>query len=345
MLRTFGDNIHVTTFDLSTSDHPTDPEFDAIRILPLIDPVEVHSVLDKSPIRPRARVADVICFSIIDWTSRYQRPQQMMSQYAAHGHRVFYIDLVRFRPPSAEKKVAVNEIKPNIYGISLTSISTPQIYSEVIEGKNLELLMLSLEELRCEYGINQAVCYIMIASWAPLALEMRERFGWKIIYDCMDEWENFPLIKQPVVEMEESLARDCDLLVVTAARLFDKWQHRRGPTVLARNAADYEFFDERCLPNSLLGDVAHPIVGYYGAIAEWFDLDLMTAVAEARPYYTFVIIGGVYNVDVSRLRASHNVRFLGHRPYETMPEYLYHFDACIIPFKINQITESTDPVK
>jgi GT2 family glycosyltransferase len=28
-----------------------------------------------------------------------------------------------------------------------------------------------------------------------------------------------------------------------------------------------------------------------------------------------------------------------------MPQYLYHFDACMIPFKVNAITEATDPVK
>ena len=28
-----------------------------------------------------------------------------------------------------------------------------------------------------------------------------------------------------------------------------------------------------------------------------------------------------------------------------MPQYLYHFDACLIPFKVNSITEATDPVK
>jgi GT2 family glycosyltransferase len=36
---------------------------------------------------------------------------------------------------------------------------------------------------------------------------------------------------------------------------------------------------------------------------------------------------------------------LGQQPYETMPQYLYNFDVCVIPFKINPITEATDPVK
>src|SRR5262249_58670192 len=28
-----------------------------------------------------------------------------------------------------------------------------------------------------------------------------------------------------------------------------------------------------------------------------------------------------------------------------MPQYLYNFDVCVIPFKLNPITEATDPVK
>jgi glycosyltransferase involved in cell wall biosynthesis len=58
-----------------------------------------------------------------------------------------------------------------------------------------------------------------------------------------------------------------------------------------------------------------------------------------------VLLGGTFDVDVSRLRGLPNVQLLGQQPYETMPQYLFHFDACIIPFKINPITEATDPVK
>jgi GT2 family glycosyltransferase len=50
-------------------------------------------------------------------------------------------------------------------------------------------------------------------------------------------------------------------------------------------------------------------------------------------------------VDITKLEALTNVCILGQQPYESMPQYLYHFDVCIIPFKINAITEATDPVK
>ncbi len=74
----------------------------------------------------------------------------------------------------------------------------------------------------------------------------------------------------------------------------------------------------------------HPIVGYYGAIADWFDVELMTRTARARPDCTFVLLGGVFGVDVSPFATLPNVRMLGQRPYETMPKYLFNFDVCMI---------------
>jgi GT2 family glycosyltransferase len=120
---------------------------------------------------------------------------------------------------------------------------------------------------------------------------------------------------------------------------------RARSLLLARNAVDYDFYAEHYQPNSLLADADHPVVGYFGAIAGWFDVELMTLIARRRPQYTFVLLGGIFDVDISELESLPNVRILGQRPYEEMPQYLYHFDVCLIPFKVNSITESTDPVK
>lgn len=292
------------------------------------------------PYRP-----DIICFSIIEWDFRYQRPQQIMSQFAAQGHRVFYISTSRFQPMGSSPAVQVRIIKENIYEIRLSAHHVPDLYGEDISSKNFEAMLASLEELRHVYQIKEAIGYVMIASWGGIALETRDRWDWQVIYDCMDEWDNFPLVKAPIVEAELRLVHNCDLLVVTSQRLFDKWRDKNRPMLLARNAADYEFYEQHYLPNNLLSDVKHPIVGYYGAIADWFDLELMIHVAENRPEYTFVLLGGIFDLDVSRLSSLPNVLLLGQQPYDTMPQYLYHFDVCIIPFKINAITEATDPVK
>lgn len=291
------------------------------------------------------RRVDIICFSIIDWSFRYQRPQQIMSQFAAQGHRVFFISPGHFLSPHASPRVRVRPLRANLYAVSLAAARAPQIYREEISGLNGELLLESLAALRDEFQIDQAVSYVMIASWNQVALEARKRWGWWTLYDCMDEWENFPGVSHAVVKIETELAQACDLLVVTATKLWNKWQSLNRPMVLARNGVDYAAYAARIQPNLLLQEIAHPIIGYFGAIADWFELDWVVYAARQRPQYTFVLLGGIFEVDVSKLRALSNVRLLSQQPYETMPQYLYHFDVCIIPFKRNATTEATDPVK
>ena len=58
---------------------------------------------------------DIVCFSIIDWEFRWQRPQQVMSRFAASGHRVFFYDISRFRDQHYE---AV-PLAPNVWEIRL----------------------------------------------------------------------------------------------------------------------------------------------------------------------------------------------------------------------------------
>ena len=319
--------------------------YQSLTLLPRPCPEELQAVLNQRvPTAPACR-PDVVCFSIIDWSFRYQRPQHIMSQFAARGHRVYYINLARFLPAGASPGFQIREVKPNVFEVTLAAERSPDIYGEVIEGANLEVMLASLDELRHDQSMNEVLGYVMIASWGAVAQEARARWNWPILYDCMDEWENFPGIKRPIIDMEDCLVRTCDQLVVTAQRLHDKWRQYNRPTVLARNAADFAFYEEHCHPNDLLKDVSHPVVGDYGAIADWFDLELMEHVATKRPQCTFVLLGGVFDVDVSRLKALPNVRLLGQKPYASMPQYLYHFDACLIPFKINPITEATDPVK
>jgi len=309
-------------------------------------PAEQASIINK----PSAEILahhrpDVICFSIIDWSFRYQRPQQIMSQFAAQGHRVFYINISQFQSADATPRVLVRGIKDKVYEIFLSALHKPEVYAEDISGENSNILLAALDELRQLFQIEEAISYVMIASWAELAARTKKRWGWQVIYDCMDEWDNFPAIKSSIIEAEKRLVKNCDLLVVTSKLLFEKWKPQNRPQVLARNAADYPFYAQRYLPNHLLEGAQHPVIGYYGAIANWFDLELMQYIAEQRPNYSFVLLGGVFDMDVSALENLPNVKLLGQQPYETMPQYLYHFDVCLIPFLINPITEATDPVK
>src|SRR5262249_42465060 len=146
------------------------------------------------------------------------------------------------------------------------------------------------------------------------------------------------------ISEEKEFVRETNVLVVTGAELEKKFEAQGLHPVLARNGADYPFF-AKATANHLLDGVPRPIIGYFGAIADWIDLDLVYEVARQRPQYSFVLIGQVFGRDVSALESLGNVRLLGNKPYAEIPGYLHGFDACLIPFLINQVTKATDPVK
>lgn len=335
----------VFTAPIAPKDCQTDAFKESLNLLPKPDAKQLSKLPDDKTPAPLHR-PDVICFSIIDWDFRYQRPQQLMSQFAAHGHRVFCIKLNEVLPAAAEPRFSLRKVKQNVYEVTLAATRQPLINQEVMSGLNADSLLDSLNELRRACRIDEAIGYVMTPSWKNVALSTQKRWGWRVIYDCMDEWEGFPGVAREVTKVEPELVHDCDLLVVTAAALHEKWRgQRQGPSALVRNGVDFEYYARRCQPNALLEKGSRPLVGYYGAIADWFDVELMTEVARRRPSYSFVLLGGIFDVDVSELEALPNVRLLGQQPYETMPQYLYHFDACLIPFKLNAITHATDPVK
>ena len=321
---------------------PVTPTDKLVRVEPEADASARRST-DAVPMEPAGRY-DVIVFSIIDWDFRFQRPQQLATQFGRHGHRVFYLSTTQFLAPGgpawtlAEKAERVGELR-------LRSRRTLNIYSGRLEEADVDVLVESFEALAEDLAVGGAVCLVQIPFWAPLAERLRRRLGWRVVYDCMDEWTNFPGFGPNVLSLEENLVRGADATVVSADRLFNKWKETAPRLILAKNGIDAEHYRARYRSNALLGSVPHPVIGYYGALASWVDVPLLEKVAARYPDATIVLAGGQFDVDLTPVASRPNVRLLGQRPYDEMPELLWNFDVCVIPFLVNDITEATNPVK
>jgi GT2 family glycosyltransferase len=296
-------------------------------------------------LQPQPGTYDVICLANIEWTARYQRPQQTMSQFVAHGHRVFYVVASQFVKPDKPEKFKAVPVTNNVFEVYLQNNLSLDFYQKAMKQPAEALFLASLEQLRQTYQIKTAVCIVHLPFWTPLALSIRQRWGWPLIYDCMDEWTDFPNIGQPLLEQEEQLVQESDIVTVTAALLEKKWAVKNKNCLLVRNGVDFNFFTQHCHPNQLLKDIAHPIIGYYGALAEWVDFELIAFLAKERPTWQFVLIGDVFVDNLAGLNKLPNVHLLGRRPYSEMPLFLYHFNVCLIPFKLNDVTHAVDPVK
>lgn len=280
---------------------------------------------------------DVVCFSIIEWGFRFQRPQQLLGQFAGHGHRVFYVSQV-FRPDGPP--YVLTPIRPNVVEVSLRGPSK-NIYRDTLDPAELDALFESLDALRRDLGLGATVSLVELPFWWPLAERARERRSWPVVYDCMDYHPGFSTNDTAMLETENALISGADLVVVSSAFLEREVGHHARRLLRVPNACDYDAF--AAVPPPPRGP--SPVVGYYGAIADWFDADLVADLAERRPDWKFLLVGSTFTADLSRLSKLPNVELPGEVPYADLPGWIARMDVLLIPFRRTELTEATNPVK
>jgi GT2 family glycosyltransferase len=295
---------------------------------------------------PSSGKYDVVILPIFDFDCRFQRPQQMAIGLARRGHRVFWISPSRFVAPSSEEAYEPAQLRENLWEIHLRG-EPFDLYGGALNRSTEALLIDSISELYKDLGLAAACAILQFPSWRRMGLALRGRFGAKLVYDCMDDWRNWPSEPKPGARSlsdQDELVRESDLLIVTSRELRDSFAKDGATPEIIPNAADFDFF-HNAAPSSTLEAIPRPVVGYYGAIADWFDVDLMAEVAVSRPQYSFVLIGEVTLDDIGKLKSLSNVHLLGEKPYRELPSYLRQFAACTLPFRMNQLTRAVDPVK
>ena len=294
----------------------------------------------------KGRKYDVLVFPVIDWEYRFQRPQQLSVQFAHDGHRVFYLSagFLGLHRDVIEERPLAN----NVVGLRIPGNLRYNIYKDVACQHSIELGVRLLERYLLERVCNNVVMVVDLPFWLPYAKLLRQRFGWPIVYDCMDDHAGFENNSGTMLKLETEVTRSADLLVVSSDLLEQQKAPLNQNHVLVRNGADFEHFS-RHIPRSQspIASIAAPIIGYYGAVAEWFDLEALREAVAAHPEWNFVIIGHVDRgcSGIKDLEGLSNVHLLGEIPYAKLPEYLAAFDVCTIPFKRIPLTEATNPVK
>jgi glycosyltransferase involved in cell wall biosynthesis len=311
--------------------------------------IVTHELGSPSPGKrgiPSSGKYDVVILGIIDFESRFQRPQQMAVQFARLGHRVFWVSVSRFLAETHRKPYELVQLRENLWEVQLRGAPF-DVYGGVLTPLAAGTLLDSIDHLYKDLGLATSCVIVQFPTWRRLALGIRERFDARVIYDCMDDWPKWLSEPKPgsfSLSEEVKLVAESDIVVVTARELRDRFAKQGVVSQLIPNGADFDSFCD-APANSLLKLISQPIIGFYGAIAEWIDVDLMQAVAKLRPNYSFVMIGPVLLDGIDGFKNLPNVHLPGEKPYRELPGYLRQFAVCTLPFRMNQLTRSVDPVK
>lgn len=273
----------------------------------------------------------ILFLNVVDWNiPLFQRPQHIAKSLSNQGYNyIFFTGNIYDDVKSFEKK------DDNLY---------------IVNGYYFENIV---------KAITSKDKYIHLYSTdMKTANEDIDRFidkGYKILYEYIDEVsEKLYGNKLPkkALEKHERVLKDTEIsLICTARKLYNEAINKRGDTnvVLVTNGVEYKHFSTKvkeCKIQNIV-EKKKPIIGYFGAFASWFDYDMVDQLAKERSNYEIVLIGWDYDGSIknSNLHKHDNVTILGPIDYKELPLYGQYFDVSTIPFVINDITESTSPIK
>ena len=166
------------------------------------------------------------------------------------------------------------------------------------------------------------------------------------IYYRVDDFAEFPGVNKLLIQrLENEIIENVDLVVASAENLTQFTPETRAQYL--PHGVDYNHFNiDRAateMPEKLRG-FNTPIVGFFGLLNSWLDLEVIRDSALLNPEMSYIIIGPSQLPD-NQLPKAPNMHYLGAVSYEELPEYAVFFDVALIPFKINDLTIAVNPLK
>lgn len=282
---------------------------------------------------------------IIVWRSSFgynvplfQRPQHIANNLTKNNCLVFYEVTTM-----TDKVKTIKKHSDNLYLINFNNIALNK------------LLMKELENISKPKYIQ-----LYSTDW-KLTVENIENYikrGFKFIYEYIDhlspELAGTKDLPQNIIDKYEYAMNNEDIyVVVTADELKKDVISKRGDINLieSNNGVDYKFFqtiDKKYKIEKEYLDIINNgkiNICYYGALAKWFDYNLIKKVAKTSKY-NIVLFGIKYDESYDiNINEEENIYFMGPRDYKVLKNYASLCDILIIPFVLNDITKSTSPVK
>ena len=277
----------------------------------------------------------MIVFCHLRWDFVYQRPQQLLSRLAEH-YRILVVE----EPVYHEGEPFLKRYSP-LENLTVLQPHTP-IHARGFHDDQIPLLRPLLADLAPD---ENPVVWFYTPMALPLLQTLRPRV---IVYDCMDELSAFKNAPRQLLQRESALLKIADVVFTGGPSLYEAKRERHANAHCFPSSVDIKHFSQaldrsRAHPSQL--NLRVPRLGYYGVIDERFDIDLLRAIADARPEWELVIVGPVVKIDPAALPRNPNIHYMGQASYDELPQYLAAWQVCLMPFALNESTKFISPTK
>lgn len=277
----------------------------------------------------------VFIFPFIEYNFRKQRSQHM-ADCLSKNYTVFY-----FRKTFG-KKLTTNKVKENLYLVELSCNSNRLVYSafSTLKRNEINLILSSIEDLKKKFKIDKYISIVVNSFW----YQILKLTNYPIIYDCIDYNPGLNISSNLLNYEKDMIKNEYTIFTSPILKKFSNF-HSDNFTII-RNACQFEYFNKIELNNK-----EKVVIGYFGCVSDWFDVNLMNYIVNLFPEFEFQIIGNIgcfnkfHEQKIKQLGKYHNVKLLGEIEYSKLHEHLSKFTVGIIPFIVNDLIKCTNPVK
>ena len=278
----------------------------------------------------------LICLSHLRWDFVYQRPQHLLTRFAAQAKVYFYEEPI------------LDGIEESYLNISDRGTNLHVVVPHLQQGLNEEQKKLALtalfDQFVTEFNLEETIFWY----YTPMALQYSENHKPKVVvYDCMDELSGFKFADSQIGEYEQQLFAIADVVftgghsLYQAKKQFHANIHPFPSSIEKQHFASAQTIEEAAEQRAIAG----PKIGFFGVIDERFDTQLIAELATNRPDWNIILIGPIVKIDPSTLPRNQNIHYLGQQSYSELPQYLAGWDVAMLPFLLNESTRFISPTK
>jgi len=298
----------------------------------------------------------IICFSHLTWDRNlFQRPQQLMLRFSkrfnvlyvsGYSCRQFFIDLFR------RKKTHSYHVTDNLAVYSPFALPPIKKYSSITIRLNKILLSFLVKRRLKKLKFKDPILWIYHPRYIDAIGKFKEEL---IIYDCMDDFTSLLSDyedRERNIKDERALLKKADMVFAGGYSIAELKRDSREHIHVFPSAVEIYHFkkarsDNLEMPDDIT-DIPHPILGYWGAIDERVDHELLKRLAMKHPEWSIVLLGPIVRHkagDLSYLKEIKNIFWLGPKDYSLLPNYAKAFDVCLIPFVLSREGKFLSPTK
>jgi glycosyltransferase involved in cell wall biosynthesis len=292
-----------------------------------------------------------------DWFAENRTSSHHVARRLAGRVPLLYIEMPGLRKPEATardfrkiwRKLQLAWKKPERLGDAMWRMTVPQIPFRRwawTRRLNENWTVFRVRRVLKQLGWQRPIVWFTVPHGGGIRGRIGERLS---VYYCVDDYSALPGVDADEVRrMDENLSRGAGLIFAVSRKLEEVKKQGNSAVVYSPHGVDVDLFaqaSDTTLPVAAgARNLRHPVVGYFGLFDGRMDIDLVDFLAEARPDWTFLIVGHV-GAPVGDLARRPNVVLTGAVPYATLPEWARAFDVCLMPYAIGPFSEHANPLK